>query len=580
MTNNPSGVVAYADFDAEGLVALAKAAFIKPRETLPARFAAFLPLFPAELAVDMDIPTPGRRHGMRLAPNGVSVEPAEYHRKLFERMPALYAADNYLRNFTYEGRYVGHGAFTVDEAWAEAFPQYRAFLGDRLVVYLIGGGAQAVAVPESVYPRAGGMLPAMESAMGIVQSGAAYVRYARARILEGEAYDAEAFAAAFLSQTERKALVLSQGELEHALQEMALLQNLGGGAPAGDGYTENARLAAKVNQYQPMRYACDWFHPETAEERVTRLIQPAYQENDFIGDLWTPYPVLAAAVDRRAKTLDARGLCESCQIAPRYDPRTGGGLYPDTVYVAMLRDRAPMPLVAETRNNPAYGAGTDENGEPCHAVFLQDSRELIRQGKLTLERVAVTMLNREVPPDRYRRMLALAELQEHKGRLIDALYAREAARRQGETGGPSREKAEKLLDARAERLFKIVEKESERLAPVPPSPYDEDIAYLCDKESRRTAGEDDARRDEARETRIEAGYAMRARLTRLKYGEAEKDGGEADPPSEEPDDGPPAATPETAPAASATPQPAPAGPAATKPHVPPAKGRKHTKRRR
>jgi hypothetical protein len=267
--------------------------------------------------------------------------------------------------------------------------------------------------------------------------------------------------------------------------------------------------------------------------------------------------------------------------------------------------------VAETRNNPAYGAGTDESGEPCATVFMQDSRELIRQGKMTLERVAVTMLNREVPPERYRRMLALAELQEHKGRLIDALYARETARRQGETGGPSREKAEKLLAARAERLARLVEKEGERLDPVPPSPYDEDIAYLRDRESRRAAGEDDTGRDEARETRIEAGYAMRARLTRLKYGEAEKDGGEADPASGEPDE-PPAGEPETAPEEpetapdtpkpisnepkpspdtqnpmSAEPKPAPGAPAAPKPpalpktHVPPPKGgRKHTKRRR
>ena len=103
--------------------------------------------------------------GAKVAPSGFSIDPIEYHRKLYTQLPELYAGENYARNFDYEGHFSGRGVFAVDAVWVEHFPQYQPFLGEKLALYLIGGGSQAVAVPESVYPRGGGVLSAAEQAM-------------------------------------------------------------------------------------------------------------------------------------------------------------------------------------------------------------------------------------------------------------------------------------------------------------------------------------------------------------------------------------------------------------------------------
>ena len=84
-----------------------------------------------------------------VAPSGFSIDPAEYHRKLYVFLPELYVQDNYSRNFDYEGRFIGRGVFAVDAAWADRFPQYEPFLGEKLSIYLLGGGedwAQIAAV--------------------------------------------------------------------------------------------------------------------------------------------------------------------------------------------------------------------------------------------------------------------------------------------------------------------------------------------------------------------------------------------------------------------------------------------------
>lgn len=45
----------------------------------------------------------------------------------------------------------------VDEQFAEHFSQYGDYLEDRLIHHHIGGGGQAVAVPESLHPGFGGI---------------------------------------------------------------------------------------------------------------------------------------------------------------------------------------------------------------------------------------------------------------------------------------------------------------------------------------------------------------------------------------------------------------------------------------
>ncbi len=525
MSNDASGTVAYAGLDAGELIARAWATFAQPQNA-PGRFRAFLPLFPAELIVNMNYPAAGKPRDTRVAPNGFSIDPTEYHRVLSERLPTLYAGDNRLRNFTYEGRYLGHGVFTVDGAWAEMFPQYALFLGDQLCVYLVGGGGQAVAVPESVYPRGGAMLTALETALLVTRRGEAYARYVRARVAGGEPYDAAVFGADYLRSANLAPLSFAQAELERVLQEMAVARSQPGDTETVGSFTVNARLAARVNQYQPMRYACDTFRGMSADERPSRLVQPGFQEEDFIGDLWIPYREFVEYVEFRAKTLDVRKLCEGFQIAPRYDPVTGGGRYPDTLYVAEVCDRAIAFLAAATRNNPAYGSGTGAQGAAGTVVYVEDSREMIRQRKLTLEKAALSLANRLVPPREYSRMLALAILQEHKGRLIDALYRRETAYRNDTRETPAWQKTEKLLSVQAERLTELVRRESALCGEVSASGYDEDLETLRLMALERETGGDGATapgarlRDEEREASIEAGYIMRTGIARMPYAQA------------------------------------------------------------
>ena len=150
MEKNACGILSYADLGREALLSLAKAAFIQAQQPVPRRFEAFLPLFPVELVQNMDYVGPTDARGAMVSPSGFSTDPAEYHRKMLLRLPELYGGDNYSRNFDYEGRFTGRGVFTVDRAVADHFPQYSPFMGEKLSIYLIGGGFQAVAVPESV----------------------------------------------------------------------------------------------------------------------------------------------------------------------------------------------------------------------------------------------------------------------------------------------------------------------------------------------------------------------------------------------------------------------------------------------
>jgi hypothetical protein len=523
------GTLGYAGLPAEKLLARGRALFAQSQPEVPQRFSVFLPLFPRELTVDM--PYIGKKRGVKTAPNGFLIDPTEYHARLCERFPDLYEGDNRLRNFTYDGRYVGTGAVTVDNAWADRFPQYQAFLGDKLCVYLIGGGSQAVAVPESVYPRGGSMLAAAEEALGVTQRAGDFARYVWEQVNAGQTYDADVLAADYLQAEELQPFCFTQAELEGALQELSVYLSLRSDAVRLTHYTRNARLSQRVRQYVPMRYACDRFAPQPADERLTKLAQLYYADNDFIGDLWIPYADAYACVDRRTMALDARALCEAFQIAPRYDPETGGGRYPDAVRVAAVCDAAITPLAAEARNNPAYGSGQSPQGGPALQICVPNSREQVRRRGMTIEKCSFTVGNLPVKPERYRRMLTLAVLQEHKGRLVDALYRREIALRLIDTESPTYEKAHVLLIKRADKLASTVDKEAAALGDVPLSGYDAEIDYL-----RRMglAREDAAGFTHNAETErgIEGGYAMRAAMLRRPYAETEEP-----PPFPETDDG-------------------------------------------
>ncbi len=523
-----NGIVSYAGLTRETLLSHARAAFIQAEQPVPHRFEAFLPLFPAELVQNMDYMGPTEARGAMVAPSGFSIDPAEYHRKMHMRLPALYEGDNYGRNFDYEGRFIGRGAFTVDRAVADHFPQYSPFMGEKLSIYLIGGGFQAVAVPESVYPRGGGLIGAQERAMGVSARVEMILQYFKTRMAAGELYDADAFTADYLRVARLSPVTFAQEELSRILQDLSIVKSLQSDGAGVGLYTQSARKAERVFQYVPMRYACDLFAPEAVDKHTARLVQLHYADADDISDLWIPWQDFAACVDRRTTTLNVRALCEGFQIAPRYDPDTFGGRYPDRVRVAAVRDRDLPLMVGEAINNPAYGSGMGPQGTIGRHVYIADSHEMLRQRKLVLDEVSVTAENDTLPPDAYRKCLMLAVLQEHKGRLVDAMYRRETVLRQIDPATPVYAKAVQLLDERVKTLEEIVRREAKQSGMSQMSGYDADIDYLARKRRDREGEPDVAPTgkpiafapDPLREQSIESGYAMRAGLVRMKYAEA------------------------------------------------------------
>ena len=528
MEKSACGIISYAGLNREVLLAKAKAMFAQAQPPVAGRFDAFLPIFPLELVQNMDYAGPTDARGAHVAANGFSIDPVEYHRKLYAQLPELYAEDNYKRNFDYEGRYVGRSVFTVDRAWVDHFPQYQPFMGEKLYIYLIGGGAQAVAVPESVYPRGGGVLEAAEEKLQVTQRAGLYVQYARTRIAAGDRYEADAFSAGFLTATKQQPFMLTQKELSRILQDLSIVKSLQSEASGVGLYTDNARMAERVNQYVPMRYACDLFSPEAVDKHTARLMQLCSADGDFISDLWIPYQDIGPYVNKQALTLDVRALCAAYQIAPRYDPETGGGRYPDAVRVVVVRDRELKLLVGEALNNPAYGDGMSPQGTIGRQVYIADSREMIRQRKLAVEEIGLTPVNLTLPPDAYRRCAAQGVLQEHKGRLVDAMYRRETVLRQIDAETPVYVKACQLLTERVDKLAEIVKKESAQSRMSQMSGYDADIDYLrrmqMDREGEpeKTPGKKPIpfARDPQREQSIECGYAMRAGIVRMMYADA------------------------------------------------------------
>ena len=530
MDKNACGIISYAGLNKAELIAAAKAAFAQAQPPVPQRFDAFLPLFPVELIINMAYIGDGETRGAKVAPSGFSIDPTEYHQKLYTLLPALYTGDNYSRNFDYEGHFVGRGVFAVDTAWVDHFPQYQPFFGEKLTIYLIGGGSQAVAVPQSVYPRGGGVLTRQEQMMHVTQRVALFMQYVKARISAGDTYEAELFAADYLRAAKTPPFVLTQKEIGRILQDMAIVKGLQNENAAGGLYTDNARAARRVFQYMPMRYACDLFTQEAVDKHTARLAQLYDPEMDFVSDLWIPWQDLSAYINKTTMTLDVGALCQGYQIAPRYDAETFGGRYPSAVRVAVVRDRERMLMTGEVINNPAYGDGMGPKGLIGKQVYLADSREMIRQRKLVLEETKLTTQNTTLPPAAYRKALALAILQEHKGRLVDAMYRRETALSQMTPDSSVYHKASQLLGDRVDRLSEIVTRESRQSGRGQMSGYDADIDYLRrmqkEREAAPTGDEPETgkpiafARDAQREQSIESGYAMRASLIRLPYAQA------------------------------------------------------------
>ena len=518
LTTRQTGIISYAGLEEGALWAAAKRMFAQSDEPVPDRFRSFLPIFPIELVQNMSYVGRRERNLARVSPAGFSTDPDEYHRLLCAELPELYTGENALRNFDSEGRYRGGGAVTVDRAWATLFPQYQPFLGERLVVHMIGGGHQAVAVPESIFPRGGGILEGAERELRVTARCAHYMAYLKTRLEMGEKYDPVRFEEDYLRLNGLSAVCVRQKELGRAMQDLCILRGLDGGVPEEKGlFTLNAKRAEGVRQYAPWRYACDTFEESPVTRATSRLLQLAFDEDAAPGDLWVSYQDAGEYIDRQRMTLDVRALCEGFQIAPAYDPATRGGRYPTVVRVVAVRDRELRPLVADALNNPAYGSGMNPLGMLNKLVYLPDSRELLRRRRLALEPVSLTCENATIGSEDYRRMRAMARWQEWKGRLVDALYRRESALSQIQVGTSAYDHANDLLTRRVEAIEREAQRAAVSLPAAQLSGYDADIDYLR-RMWRHREGVPEGEKQEAvlfapdalRELCIESGYAMRS----------------------------------------------------------------------
>ena len=491
------GIVSYAGLSKDAL--LSEAGHFFPHTQMPGRYRDIIPLFPAEMIQNMEY-IGKAADGLKLVtPGGFSMDPAEYHYKMYTEHPSLYAGDNYSRNFDYEGTYQGTGVFTVDAAWADMFPQYIPFLGEKLVLHLIGKGCQAVAVPESVKIRSG-FLDLLEEQLEITARVQSFVRFAVARIRAGETYDADECAAEYLKSTDRPAVQVTQRELEILLQRKAIA----GGKRAPNGgeafYMRKAREAEQISQYVPLRYACDRFIDQAVTPAYVRLAQPYFEGREFIGDFWISYQEILPYLNHSGTVLDMRALCESFQVAPAYDPETGGGRYPDSIRVAVIRDRDMTIMAADALNNPAYGSGLNVDGKIGKHVLIKNSLEMIKTRRVDIEKITFRCVNLSLSPEEFNAQRKRARAQEMKGRLVDALYRLYMA----QSGPDADETLLKSLIERADRLRAAVRSDAGSM-----SGYDADINYL----ERKLVGAEV--HDEQRETSVECGYAMRNAYCRI-----------------------------------------------------------------
>jgi len=245
---------------------------------------------------------------------------------------------------------------------------------------------------------------------------------------------------------------------------------------------------------------------------------------DFVSDLWIPFQDAIAYMNKARTTLDMAVFCGGYQISPVYHPDTGGGLYPDKLRVAVVRDREIPIMAGDVLNNPAYGGGMSPQGMINRHVFILNSREMIRQNKITLEETNLVADNTELHPAAFARALSMAALQETKGRMIDAMYSRDAVLSQLPEHSRAYEKTKPQLDESVESLSQKAAAQDKVWEYGPVSGYDADIDYLRRKSDAREAalsGDPPSAiafsADPQREQSIESGYAMRKGVVYTNY---------------------------------------------------------------
>ena len=479
-------IISYAGLEESALWESAKRMFALADDYVPERFRSFLPLFPAELCVT-------------LPPSGNFSLSDAYHRQLYQRMPALYAFDNLKRLLDANGAFLPNAVITVDRVWTAQFPQYLPFEGERLFIHRIGGCCEAVAVPESLFPRGGGVLAGAEKELRITQRAQHYAAYIRRRAEAGEEWNPSQWAEEYLKEENLSPVCICQRDLGRALQELHVMRSM----ETGVLFEPEPPQEACVPQYAPYRYSCDHFEETPVTRAFARLMQLSFSGDKSVRDLWIPYQDAACFIHQKRRTLDVRALCEAFQIAPACDPSARGGVYPDRIRTVVVRDKSLSMMAADACSNPAYGSGTGPQGVRSRLVYLPESARLLKEKRLSEEPCSVTPINTRVEEDEYLLMRRMAEAQEIRGQLIDAMYGREQALDGLEMDSPAYLRACEMLTVRVTRLERQLEG-----MPASSSCYDEDVAYLrlmalCRETQKPFAP------DEARQKRLAAGYAMR-----------------------------------------------------------------------
>ena len=374
------------------------------------RLCRFLPLFPAELIQNM--PYVGL-NGRCAAPSGFTVDPLLYHDMLLHEIPELYTGENAVRCIR-DGDFIGKDMY-VDAAWADHFPQYADFLGEKLYVRLIGGGYQGVAVPQSLYPLGAEWLDYVERKLGITQRAQDAARYIANRIRKGEHFEVTQYESDYLQATGVSTFWVKQSDLEHYRRNQQYVS--GKVQPviySGD---------AAVPQYVPSLVACDLFTDYYDTPFTKKLAQLFYEGDDYVSDFWIPWRQAWTFGDLKRNAINALLLCQGYQMPP--SAMADGAKYPATLRVVSIQaGHLPMQM-AEISANSCYGKPSVPTGAATKLIYIPNSKALIENGTLRCESLRLLMEQTALSEMEWLEMRKGAFLNWQYSRLNDELLARD-----------------------------------------------------------------------------------------------------------------------------------------------------------
>ena len=512
MVKQNGGLIAYAGHEIKTLWHKASAMFARSSAILPERFSQFVPIFPQELVVNMRYTRgePEKRKGE----NDFYMDAVSYHGQIYNRMPFLYSGDNALRDAPAGTVHSDSLKICIDEQWASTFPQFKPFMGDALYLYQIGGGAEVIALPQSIYPKASSLLRQVETILGITQSAQAYVDYVRENCKNPSNYDANSMKLQFLTEKYLSPVQISQVDINHAMQEISVVKQWLSQNGSIQYFSEQARQMMYIKQYKPFYRACDFFVHYKISKTSGHLVQLSMSEDVQLDNFFIPYRSACAYIDFDKMTIDIAELCKAFQLPPMRNESTGKIHYPMYARVFGINNQQLSYWLAETRNNPGYGDGKNGKGQYQQLIYIPESAKLYEKNEIYLENTELHCVNTSISDETLQSMQLEANLQECKGQLIDALYRRAALYAQLTENEAGYDYALSILQDDVIRCVEVTKQANNQISNNRnfESGYDRDIAYLHHAwEHRNTWNAITAmtKVPAIEAQRIENGYAMR-----------------------------------------------------------------------